>query len=166
MRQKAAIGKFACQARQKRPLIVTFDSSTRKFNKLAVLNPGRARSFARAAIQTFVDMFDEAGIYRSVALLDANHLVNSSARGICLQMPESVRRAIVQTQSTMHTARVVFIDCLQPGNVANCAHEIRCLQESGRWRMFRSGRRLFSRGVEDLPIRSLALCNRTRISTL
>ena len=79
MRQKPAIGKSACEARQKRPLIITFDSSSRKFNKLAILNSGRARRFARAAIQAFVDMFDEAGIHWNVALLDANHLVNSPA---------------------------------------------------------------------------------------
>ena len=61
-------------------MVVALNPCARVFDKLSILDAGRARGFTCATVQTFVDVLYEARIYRHVALFDANHLVDSAAR--------------------------------------------------------------------------------------
>ena len=95
---------MARDASEEGPPVVALDDGAGVFDELAVLDGGRAGSFAGAAVETFVDMIDERSGDRSatrcggygiapatarrlgprglgeLALRDLDHLVDSAAR--------------------------------------------------------------------------------------
>ena len=98
------------------------DSRARELHQLAVLDAGRTRGFACPAIQTFINVIDKTRVNRCAAFFDLNHLINTAARRVRFQMPQPVCWAMIQAQTTMHAARVVFINRLQTGDGAKFIH--------------------------------------------
>ena len=92
MRQQVAIDQAARGARQQRPAIVLLDLRARRLHQLAVLDAGRARGFAGAAIQALVDVLNEGITEREAPLVHQNHLPDAAARRIRLQAPQAIRR--------------------------------------------------------------------------
>src|SRR5246127_212726 len=140
MGQKPAVSKIAREPRQEWPLVIALNPRTCELHKLAVFNSRRARRFARAAIQALIYVLDKRYVHRRMALVHADHLLNSAPRRICFQMPQPIGWAMIQAQAAMHAARVVFIDRLQSGDAVCFAHKITCLPRSARERMCHSDR--------------------------
>ena len=80
VRQQAAINDVASDPRQQRTLVVALDARSRVLDELSIFNAGRARRFARAAVETFIDVIDERIGDRNITLFHVNHLMNSAAR--------------------------------------------------------------------------------------
>ncbi len=107
--QQAAKHKIPRKARKKWPPVILLDLRARRFDQFAVLDAGRARGLARAAIQALVDVLHEGFAEREPALIHQHHLADSAARRIGFEAPEFVRRALIQTQAAMNAARIVVV---------------------------------------------------------
>ena len=124
IRQQMAEDKVAGDAREKWPGIIAFDARAGVFDELAVLHAGRAGGFASAAVQTFVDVIDEAGAdgHRPLSgigeggLLHADHLADAPARRIGLEVPEPVGGTRIEAQAAVDAAGVVLVSGDEAGN--------------------------------------------------
>ncbi len=76
-------------------LVIALDARAGVFDELAVLDAGRAGGFARAAVETFVDVIDKGvgdgdvplDFVIELASRDVDHLVDAAARGIGFEIP-------------------------------------------------------------------------------
>jgi len=116
--------EIARETRKKWALVIAFNARSGVLDELAVVHAGGAGGFASAAVEAFVDVIDEAGgdghsFLRRVGdggLLDADHLADTSARRVRLQVPEAIGGACVEAQAAMHAAGVVLVSRDETGN--------------------------------------------------
>jgi hypothetical protein len=132
MRKQVAVHKLAREASEERPPVIALDECAGVFDKLAILDCGRACSFASAAVKAFVDVIykgirDRGGSLRGhgalamraisrfalglageVAQRCVDHLMDAAARGIGFQVPKAIRRAGVETQTAVNATGIVL----------------------------------------------------------
>ena len=76
--------------------MIALDARACVLDQFSVLNPGGACSLARAAVEAFINMVDESGSERQIALLDVDHLADAPAGRIGFEIPQTIGRTGVQ----------------------------------------------------------------------
>jgi len=109
-RKEMSKNKIARVSREKWARVVSFNFGASVFNELAVFDAGGAGGFAGAAVEAFIDVFDEGIGDGLVIEFDVNHLADASARGVGLEIPEAVSGASVEAESAMGAASKIFVN--------------------------------------------------------
>lgn len=131
VRQELAKDEVAREARQERAPVVAPDAGAGVFDELAVLDAGGAGGFAGAAVEAFVDVVDEAGGDRLLAVFDVDHLADAAAGRIGFEVPEAVGGASIVAEAAVDTAGVVLISGTQAGNFAGShgMHDVQIIRD-------------------------------------
>src|ERR1022692_2079032 len=85
------------------------DLRARDFDQLAVLDARRARRFARAAVETSIDVRDEPLAQLQPSLVHQLHLANAPTRRIGFLAPQAIRWAMIQAKPAVNAARIVRV---------------------------------------------------------
>src|SRR5207249_9766688 len=106
MRKYSAEEEPAKEARAQRALVIFLDLPARRFDQAAVLDSGRARRLAGAAVETQVDVPDKTLAQRQPPALHLDHLVDPAARRVHLHAQLAIGGATVQAQAAVDTLRI------------------------------------------------------------
>ena len=90
--------------------IVALDARAGMLDEFSIFDPGGARGFAGAAVETLVDVVDEGIGDGLLVQFDVNHLMDAAARRIGFQVQEAISGTGVETEAAMYAAGVVLVD--------------------------------------------------------
>jgi len=115
-KEQVSENEIASDVREPGARIVSFDVRARVLDEFSIFDTRRAGGFARAAVETFIDVVDEGISDPLPVQLDLNHLVDPPARRIRFEVPETVGGAGVEAQAAVHAAGVVLVDGMETRN--------------------------------------------------
>src|SRR5205823_10536809 len=103
MRKYSVEEEPAKEARAQRAPVIFLDLPPGRFDQAPVLDSGRARRLASAAVETQVDVPDKTLAQRQPPALHLDHLVDPAARRVHLDSQLAISRTTIQAKTAVDT---------------------------------------------------------------